>query len=110
MKALLTLTAVLAAIAIAAPTSLAAGKPHSQLFITDTLGGNGYASNTNVQGYRFTTDTLGGSGGPQVTTVFRDPGFSWGDAGIGAAIVEGSMLILFGSARIALRRRTELPA
>jgi hypothetical protein len=110
MKALLTLTAVLAAIAIAAPTSLAAGKPQSQLFITDTLGGNGHASNTNVQGYRFTTDTLGGSGGAQVTTVFRDPGFSWGDAGIGAAIVAGSMLILFGSARIVLRRRTELPA
>jgi hypothetical protein len=37
-----------------------------------------YASNTNVQGYRFTTDTLGGSGGAQVTTVFRDPGSAGG--------------------------------
>jgi hypothetical protein len=110
MKALFTLTAVLVATAVAAPMSLAAGTPQSQTFITDTLGGNGHAAGTHVQDYRFITDTLGGSGGSQVTTVFRDPGFSWADAGIGAATVAGSMLLLLGSARVVVRRRTGLAA
>jgi hypothetical protein len=41
MKALLTLAAVLAALAVAAPAALGAGKPQGSTFITDTLGGNG---------------------------------------------------------------------
>jgi hypothetical protein len=110
MKALITFSAVLAAIAIAAPMSLAATEPQGGTFITDTLGGNGKAPTTHVQGYRFITDTLGGNGGAQVTTVFRDPGFSWADAGIGAVTVAGSMLLLLGSARVVVRRRTGLAA
>jgi hypothetical protein len=110
MKALLTLTALLAAIAIAAPMSLAAGKPQGQTFITDTLSGNNPARTAHEHGYRFVTDTLGGNGAPQVTTVFRNAGFNWQDAGIGAAAVAGSMLLLLGSSRLVLRRRASLAA
>jgi hypothetical protein len=110
MKALFTLIAVLAAIAVAAPMSLAAGKPQAQTFITDTLGGNSPARIAHEHGYRFITDTLGGKGGSQVTTVFRDAGFSWTAAAIGAATVAGSMLLLLGSALVVLRRRTGLAA
>jgi hypothetical protein len=131
MKALFTVLAVLAAIAIAAPMSLAAGKPQGQTFITDTLSGNnpartahehGYnlitdtlavsnpARTAHEHGYSFVTDTLAGNGGPQVTTVFRNAGFSWKDAGIGAAAVAGSILLLLGSARVVVRRRTGLAA
>ncbi len=110
MKALFTLLVVLAAIAIAAPMSLAAGKPQGQTFITDTLSGNHPARTAHEHGYRFVTDTLGGNGGPQVTTVLRNTGFSWKDAGIGAAAVAGTMLLLLGSARVVLRRRAELTA
>jgi hypothetical protein len=90
--------------------SLAAGKPQGQTFITDTLGGNSPARTAREHGYRFITDTLAGNGGPQVTTVLRSAGFSWKDAGIGAAAVAGTMLLLLGSARVLLRRRTSLAA
>jgi hypothetical protein len=105
MKALLTLTALLAAAAITVPMSLAAGTPaQGYRFITDTLGGSGHASDT--QGYRFITDTLGGNGGVQTTTVIRDSGFSWADAGLGAVTVAGSVLVLVGGALVVLRRRS----
>jgi hypothetical protein len=110
MKAFRTLTAVLAAVAVIAPISLAAGsQARGHGFITDTLGGNGHAPRAHAQGYAFTTDTLGGRGGVPMTTVIRDSGFSWADAGVGAAAVAGSMLILVGSARVVLRRRSGLP-
>jgi hypothetical protein len=106
MKAFLTLTAVLAAVAIVAPISLAAGaQAQGYTFITDTRGGHGHAPRAHAQGYRFITDTLGGSGSAHTTTVIRDAGFSWADAGVGAVAVAGSMLILVGGALVVLRRR-----
>jgi hypothetical protein len=57
MKALITVTAVISAVFVAAPAVLA------DPFITDTLGGNG-----NARGYHITTDTLGGNGHPKFVT------------------------------------------
>jgi hypothetical protein len=133
MKALLTLTAILSAIAIAAP----AASP----FITDTLGGNGHATQT----YRFITDTLGGNGKPKaIPDVFERavarhaaqptqtqgvhfitdtlaPGggtslaakpspsrFSWADAGVGAGVVAGALTMLAGGLLLVRRRDTIL--
>jgi hypothetical protein len=135
MKALLTLTAILSAIAIAAPAALADG------FITDTLGGNGHAA----QNYRFITDTLGGNGSPKaIPDVFERavarhaaqptqtqgvhfitdtlaPGggtslaakpspsrFSWADAGVGAGVVAGALTMLAGGLLLVRRRDTIL--
>jgi hypothetical protein len=105
MRFLLTITALLTVVAVAVPACFAGGKPQGVTLITDTRGGDGHPASTAVQGYRFTTDTLGGTGGPQVSTVFRDSGFSWADAGVGAATVAGSTLILLGSGLVLLRRR-----
>ncbi len=136
MKALLTLTGVLAAIAVAAPAALAdpfitdtlGGNGHavpSYRIITDTLGGNGHAK-AGVQGYRFVTDTLGGNGhakagvqgyrfitdtlapgGGRVSAAPSPRGFSWRDATIGAGSVAGA-LIMLGAALFAVRRREPL--
>jgi hypothetical protein len=108
MKALLSLTVILVAVVILAPASFAAAKPQGITIITDTLGGNGHARLVEQQGVRIITDTLGGNGGPQATTVVRDGGFSWGDAGIGAAAVVGSFLLALGTRRVMVRRRTGL--
>jgi hypothetical protein len=85
MKALLTITAVVTALAVAAPGALGAGKPQGYTIITDTLGGNGSPKATpdvferavavheawqvqarqahsQSQGMPFITDTLGGNG------------------------------------------------
>jgi hypothetical protein len=107
MKPLFAFTAVLVAIVVAAPTSLAAAKPQGGVtLITDTMGGNGHPKRVQQQGYALITDTLGGNGGAvQTTTVFRDPGFSWTDAGIGAAVVAGSLLVALGGVRVMQRRR-----
>ena len=131
MKALLALTAILSAIAIAAPAALADG------FITDTLGGNGHATPS----YRFITDTLGGNGSPKaIPDVFERavarhaaqsaqtqgvhfitdtlaPGggtplaakpspsrFSWADAGVGAGVVAGALTMLAGGLLLVRRR------
>ena len=116
MKALLTLTGVLAAIAVAAPAALAdpfitdtlGGNGHavpSYRIITDTLGGNGHAK-AGVQGYRFITDTLAPGGG-RVSAAPSPRGFSWRDATIGAGSVAGA-LIMLGAALFAVRRREPL--
>ncbi len=69
MKAMLTLLAVLAALAVAAPLAAARNPEGGSRFITDTLGGNG--GTTQPQDYRFITDTLGGNGGTTQPQDYR---------------------------------------
>jgi hypothetical protein len=60
---------VFGSIAVAASIAVVGARTaHAQTFITDTLGGNGHAKVSSVQGYRFITDTLGGSGRPSYNT------------------------------------------
>ena len=107
MKVLLTLMAVLTAIAVAAPAAFSAPKPQGYTIITDTLGGNWHARQAQQQatGYRFVTDTLGGNGGAPLTAYVSSSGFSWTDAGVGAVTLAGSVLVLLGGARVVLRKR-----
>jgi hypothetical protein len=91
-------------------------------FITDTLGGRGTAhsspwSAAPAAGAPVTgliTDTLGGNGTPNSSPFeVRMPnsvatpsgGFSWGDAGIGAGVASG-LLVLLAAAGAAVRRST----
>jgi hypothetical protein len=121
MKALLTLTGILSAIAIAAPVALAGpfitdtlgGNGHAKTavqgyrIITDTLGGNGHAGPA-VQGYRFITDTLAPGGGSTLAAAPSSPGFNWTDAGVGAGVVAGALLVLAGGLLV-VRRRDAIP-
>jgi hypothetical protein len=107
MKALLILTAVVAAIAVATPVALASPAPNGSTFITDTLGGNGHGVPAE-HGYRFVTDTLGGNGGAPLSAYRTAPGFDWADAGIGAATFGGSLLVLLGGGLLVLRRRGDV--
>jgi len=121
MKALLTLTGILSAIAIAAPGALAGpfitdtlgGNGHaksavpSYRFITDTLGGNGHAP-TAVPGYQFMTDTLAPGGGSSLAAAPSPSGFNWADAGVGAGVVAGALIVLAGGL-LAVRRRDVIP-
>jgi hypothetical protein len=104
MKALLIVTAVVAAIAVATPVALASPAPNGTTFITDTLGGTGHEAPAE-QGYRFVTDTLGGNGGAPLSAYRTASGFDWADAGIGAATLGGSLLVLIGGGLLVLRRR-----
>jgi hypothetical protein len=105
MKGLLTLTALVAALATAAPTALAARHDaKGYRFITDTLGGNGQPQQT--QGYRFTTDTLGGNGGAPAPAPTSS--FDWTDAGVGAATGVGAVFVLLGGTLLVARRRGHL--
>jgi hypothetical protein len=120
MKALLTLTGILSVIAIAAPAALAGpfitdtlgGNGHaksavpSYSVITDTLGGNGHAKS--VPGYQFMTDTLAPGGGSSLAAAPSASGFNWGDAGVGAAVVAGALIVLAGGL-LAVRRRDAIP-
>jgi hypothetical protein len=117
MKALLTLAGILAAIVVSAPAALAGpfitdtlgGNGHAvQGFriITDTLGGNGHAKSA-VQGYRFITDTLAPGGG-SLAAAPASPGFSWSDAGAGAGVASGALIVLAGGMLLAVRRRDAL--
>jgi hypothetical protein len=105
MKALLTLAAVLAALAVAAPAALGSGQSPTT-FITDTLGGNGHPKQ--VQGYRFITDTLAPGGGPAIDAASSSPSFSWADAGVGAGTAAGALLMLLGGALLVARRQGRL--
>lgn len=135
MKALLTITSILAALAVAAPGALGAGKP--QGFITDTLGGNGHAARpqsyssagsrlragegtggalntvaprpvSQSQGYRFITDTLAPGGGSSIEAAPSATGFSWADAGVGAGTAAGALLVLLGGTLVVARRQDRL--
>jgi hypothetical protein len=134
MKALITLAAILSAVFVAAPAALAdtfitdtlSGNGHAGGYriITDTLGGSGHAKSTIQRyhlitdtlggsgqpkqatlGYRFITDTLAPGGGPPLTTAASSPGFSWSDAGIGAATAAGAVFVLLGGTLLVSRRR-----
>ena len=120
MKALLTLTGILSAIAIAAPAALASsfitdtlgGNGHAKAalpsyrFITDTLGGNGHAKS--VPTYQFMTDTLAPGGGKPLATAPSSPGFNWADAGVGAGAVAVALIVLAGGLLV-VRRRDAIP-
>lgn len=88
-----------------APGGTSASSPH---FITDTLApGGGSAA---VDGNRFVTDTLAPGGGASgVLSVPTANGFSWADAGIGAVVAGGLMLLaLTGHQLVGRKRRGQL--
>ena len=72
-------------------------------FITDTLA-PGDVGKTNADAARFITDTLAPGGGT-IAVVTADNGFSWLDAGIGAASTAGLMVILLAGTRLLTQRR-----
>src|SRR5579859_5353356 len=75
-------------------------------FITDTLAPGGSGP---VQGYRLITDTLAPGGGTNVSAPAAG-GFDWADAGIGAAIAAGLLLVLLGSGRALQQHRRRVVA
>jgi hypothetical protein len=107
MKALLALTAVVAAIGTVAPMALASNDARGGYrFITDTLGGNGHAQAP--QGYRFITDTLGGNGGAPLPVSAPGSSFDWTAAGVGAVTGVGAVFVVLGGTLLAARRRGRL--
>lgn len=103
-----------AAVLLVPPASAARQVPHTlapggttasrSSFITDTLAPGG--SSAPAGGYRFITDTLapgGGAGG--TVTVRLGSGFSWADAGIGAAVSCGLLLFALATRQLVARRR-----
>jgi hypothetical protein len=109
-------------VALAAPAALAGPRSDSTQFVTDTLAPGGDTVQTTgsrfvtdtlapgggtaeTAGYRFVTDTLAPGGG-LVTSSPAANGFDWSDAGIGAAITAGLMLILIGATRLLSNRRS----
>jgi hypothetical protein len=109
MKKLLALATTVVALVAVAPSFAGTGT-----FITDTLAPGGGTHSpydprpARVQGYRFITDTLAPGGGTsQSVTVVTHRRFAWADAGIGAAVTVGSLLILLGST-VVLRSRARL--
>jgi hypothetical protein len=131
-KALLTLAAVLGALAVAAPASLGAGEPQGYRFVTDTLGSLGHGMTAvvpgkptaSIQGYRFVSDTLGSLGHGMTSVVVGGPtappvslptaaaqpssGFNWADAAIGAGAAVGALLTLLGGSLFVARRQRRL--
>jgi hypothetical protein len=110
MRALIVLAGVLATVAVTASVALSAGKPQSNAFITDTLGGNGHAKYASHPAYgpkaggiTLITDTLGGRGGGSAIPA-SGTAFSWGAAGVGAAGAAGALFALFGATLLTLRR------
>jgi hypothetical protein len=93
-------------------------------FITDTLGGNGHV--TQVSGYNPQAYVYGGASpavskaiqalgngrtaSPPVATGSSGTSFSWGDAGVGAGIAAGLMLLLLGGTRLRMNKRSVLTA
>jgi hypothetical protein len=126
MKALLAIATVAIATATAASAwsgtlvpgsrqSLPNERHHGVTFITDTLAPGGDHSSpydAPTHGVTFITDTLapggGGGGGGGLQSAAAPTGFSWPDAGVGAAGAAGGMLALVGIGLIAARRRTGL--
>jgi hypothetical protein len=106
MKALLTLTIAILALAVGG-TALGAEKPQGYRFITDTLAPGG-GSAAQHQGYTLITDTLAPGGGASSVEPSGAPGFSWGDAGVGAGFGAGVLLVAAGGALTVLRRRQRL--
>jgi hypothetical protein len=74
-------------------------------FITDTLAPGGRSAQTPA--YRFVTDTLAPGGGV-IAYAQAATGFSWSDAGIGAAVTFSLLLVLFAATRHRAHRRRTL--
>jgi len=89
-------------------------------FTPDVLGGDGHpgrpaAGRAIVTGarparvgaapYRLVTDTLGPGGGLAPFRVSSRAGFSWPDAGVGAATSVGALLVIVGTTLLVARRR-----
>ena len=84
-----------------APGGTSASNSH---FITDTLAPGGTSVPAAV--YRFITDTLAPGGGASgIVSAPADNGFSWADAGIGALVASGLMLLALMGHQVANRRR-----
>jgi hypothetical protein len=77
-------------------------QPQGYHFITDTLAPGGSAV---PPGYRFITDTLAPGGGASGVAFVSGTGFSWADAGIGAVVMSGLMLLALMGRQLAARRR-----
>jgi hypothetical protein len=89
--------------ALAAVATLAfAGSALGDTFITDTLAPGGKAPA--LQGYRFVTDTLAPGGGTTEVVVQPSSNFNWSDAGVGAGVAAGTIIVLLGSTLIVTRR------
>jgi hypothetical protein len=99
-----------------APGGTSASSPH---IITDTLAPGGGISEVHrwfviehaspaaePKGYRFITDTLAPGGGASgIVAVPAGNGFSWADAGIGAVVACGLMLLALIGRQLGGRRR-----
>jgi hypothetical protein len=72
-------------------------------FVTDTLAPGG--TSAPVRGYRLITDTLAPGGGQSSVHSVPAAGFSWSDAGIGAACTAALVLTLMVGMRAVSRRR-----
>jgi uncharacterized protein YfiM (DUF2279 family) len=98
MKALLAIATVAIATATAAPAWSGTLVPGSRQSLP----------NERHQGVTFITDTLAPGGGVALQSAPAPTGFSWPDAGVGAAGAAGGMLALVGIGLIAARRRPGL--
>jgi len=89
--------AVVAAAAVLLVPSASAGG-----FITDTLAPGG----TPASGGHFITDTLApGGGAGSVVSIPAGTAFNWADAGVGAAVGVGLMLLALTGHQLLLRRK-----
>lgn len=61
-----------------------------------------------VQGMQFTTDTLAPGGGQPLAAEPSSTGFSWADAGAGAGMVTGALIVLAGGLLLVRRREAIL--
>jgi hypothetical protein len=77
-----------------------------QTFVADTLAPGG-GGGSEPSGYRFVVDTLAPGGGLPAA-VGAGSSFHWSDAGAGAGVAAGVLLVLLGSALLAARRRTRV--
>jgi hypothetical protein len=115
MRSLITLVAAIAVCALSAAGASARTTPpfgpgaRGITVIVDTLGGNGHPRQAPAPSRAFVTDTLGGNGGGGAVSVPPSgTGFSWGDAGVGAAGTGGILLALLGGTLLVVRRRGRL--
>jgi hypothetical protein len=97
---------VQAVAAVATATALLVPAASATPFITDTLAPGG----TSAHSPHFITDTLAPGGGASgIVSVSTGTGFSWADAGIGAVVTCGLMLLaLAGHQFVGRRRRGQL--
>jgi len=77
--------------------------PQGYRFTTDTLAPG--ESAVSAIGYRFITDTLAPGGAAGAVTLVPGTGFSWADAGIGAVMTCGLMLLALMGRQLTRRRR-----